>query len=255
MSREAQTVHPAFPETADIATASEGYAARFGGAVGAWMLAVQERIVAELLPAVTSVTVLDVGGGHGQLAVPLCRAGYDVTVVGSDERCRERIAEWVAAGRCRFVVGNLIALPFPERSFDVALAFRLLPHCAAWPTLIAELCRVARCMVLVDYPTRESLNVLAPTLFGAKRRLEGNTRRWRLFRHAEVAAEFRKHGYACHARQGQFFLPMVLHRVLHCRPLSVRLEALATRLGLTARWGSPVIVRMDRLPDQSAGAR
>jgi 2-polyprenyl-3-methyl-5-hydroxy-6-metoxy-1,4-benzoquinol methylase len=236
----------AYPETADIETSSDGYAARFRGPVGAWMLDVQARITLDLLATVPGATVLDVGGGHGQLAIPLCRSGYPVTVLGSSDACRQRIAAPVNQGQCRFVTGNVIDLPFPDRSFDVAISFRLLPHCEAWPTLIRELCRVARRTVIVDYPTSQGLNAMAPALFGAKQKLEGNTRAWRLFRHDEVEAAFRDNGYALRRRVGQFFLPMVLHRVLHCRPLSRALEGACRAAGLTRRWGSPVIVEMGR---------
>lgn len=235
-------------ETADIETSSDGYAARFAGSAGEWMLEVQETVTASLLPAPESAaTILDVGGGHGQLARPLCHRGYLVTVVGSDDSCRNRIADLVEKGGCGFVVGNLVELPFPDRSFEVAISFRLLPHCTAWPQLIRELCRVAQRSVIVDYPTSEGLNAIAPALFGAKKKLEGNTRSWRMFRHAEVEAEFAKQGFVMGRRVPQFFLPMVLHRMLKCRRLSVGMEALCRGLGLTRRWGSPVIVRMDRL--------
>jgi 2-polyprenyl-3-methyl-5-hydroxy-6-metoxy-1,4-benzoquinol methylase len=234
-------------ETADIETSSDGYAARFAGPAGEWMLEVQEAVTVSLLPAPGGVTILDVGGGHGQLARPLCRNGYGVTVLGSDPACCHRIADLAEKGSCRFVTGNLVELPFPDRSFEVALSFRLLPHCTAWPQLIRELCRVARRSVVVDYPTSEGLNKIAPALFGAKKKLEGNTRSWRMFRHAEIEAEFAKYGFVTGRRVPQFFLPMVLHRMLKCRRLSAGLEALCRGLGLTRRWGSPVIVRMDRL--------
>jgi len=233
-------------ETADIETSSEGYAARFAGPAGVWMLAVQEGIAVDLLPASGAISVLDVGGGHGQLARPLCRRGYEVTVVGSDVRCRHRILDLIEKGSCGFTVGNMVALPFPDRSFDVVISFRLLPHCTAWPALIGELCRVARASVIVVYPTSEGLNAIAPALFGAKKKLEGNTREWRMFRHAEVEAEFAKHGFVSRRRVPQFFLPMVLHRMLKCPRFSAGLEAVCRGLGLTRRWGSPVIVRMDR---------
>ena len=233
-----------FPETADIETSSGDYAARFVGPTGAWMLGIQEAIVLDLLPAGRPATLLDVGGGHGQLALPLCRAGFPVTVVASAEACRRRIAPLVDDGQCRFVVGNLIELPFSDRSFDVVLCFRLVTHCARWPLLIRELCRVARRAVILDYPTGQSLNRLAPQLFGAKKKLEGNTRTFRLFRHAELETEFRKHGFRSGRRTGQFCLPMVLHRMLKCRPLSAGLEALFRGAGLTRRWGSPVIAEM-----------
>ncbi len=243
----AQTTPPArFPETADIETSSNDYASRFAGATGTWMLGVQEKIALEKLKSGGVSTILDVGGGHGQLAAPLCRAGFDVTVLGSDESCRARIDELVGSGRCPFVVGNVIELPFDDRGFDAAISFRLLTHCSRWPELVKELCRVARKSVVVDYPTSESLNVIAPALFGAKKRLEGNTRTWRLFRHAEVIEEFARHGFEARSRTGQFFLPMVLHRALKSAPLSAGLEGMCRALGLSRLWGSPVIIEMAR---------
>ncbi|MFH1476399.1 MAG: NAD-dependent epimerase/dehydratase family protein [Verrucomicrobiota bacterium] len=241
----------AFPETADIATASDDYAGRFAGAVGAWMLKVQEAAVLDLLQDHSGVTVLDVGGGHGQLAAPLCREKYPVTVVGSAEACRHRIAAIMQAGQCRFQVVNVLKLPFADRSFDTVLCFRLLTHCARWEELIGELCRVAVRAVIVDYPTCQSLNCAAPRLFGAKKKLEGNTRAFRLFRHAEIISAFARRSFVPGRRIGQFFLPMVLHRRLKCRPLSAAVEGLLRQAGLTRRWGSPVILEMRRpaVPD------
>jgi 2-polyprenyl-3-methyl-5-hydroxy-6-metoxy-1,4-benzoquinol methylase len=233
---------PVYKETADIETSSDAYAARFAGATGRWMLTVQERIVLGRLREKPQASVLDVGGGHGQLAAPLCREGYAVTVQGSDAVCRRRIAALADAGRCRFVVGDCLKLPFSDAAFECVLCFRLITHCADWPALIGQLCRVARRAVIVDYPTSQSLNCLAPALFGAKKRMEGNTRAWRLFRHAEIEAQFARHGWRVNFRTGQFFFPMVLHRVLKCKPVSAGLEGAARGLGLTRPWGSPVIL-------------
>lgn len=241
-----------FPETADIETSSEAYAARFSGPTGAWMLHVQESIVLDLLKSRHAATVLDVGGGHGQTAIPLCRERMQVTVVASAESCRRRIASVVEHGQCQFTVGNLIQLPFSDQSFDAALCFRLVTHCERWPQLIQELCRVARHAVIIDYPTGQSLNRLAPQLFKAKKKLEGNTRTFRLFRHDELEHEFNRHGFRTGRRAGQFFLPMVLHRMLKCRPLSATLESACRRWGLSRRWGSPVIAEMLRKTDISA---
>jgi 2-polyprenyl-3-methyl-5-hydroxy-6-metoxy-1,4-benzoquinol methylase len=230
-----------FPETADIHTASDEYAGRFAGPAGAWMLSVQERITLRLLAPFKGGTVLDVGGGHGQLACPLCAAGWPVTVLGSDASCAHRIQKEIDAGTCRFRIANLIDLPFPDKSFDVVICFRLLTHCERWPTLVRELCRVARRGVVVDYPTSQSLNTIAPLLFGAKKKFEKNTRTWRLFRHAEVRGEFAKNGYRLARAGKQFFLPMVLHRMLKSKPLSSGAEAVCRALGLTRLAGSPVI--------------
>ncbi len=226
---------------ADIETASDGYARRFAGATGSWMLKRQSDIVLELLAGHRDDHILDIGGGHAQLARPLVQAGYAVTVHGSAPACRARIQDLVDEGACRFVCAPMLELPFETDAVDTVLCFRLLTHCDDWPDLVAELCRVARRAVIIDYPTSQSLNAFAERLFAAKKKLEGNTRAWRLFHPAELADAFQEHGFCCHTRRKQFFLPMVLHRTLRCPPLSAGLEGLCRGLGLTRMWGSPVI--------------
>lgn len=234
------------PETADIETSSDGYAARFSGPVGEWMLAVQENITLDMARRSRADTILDVGGGHGQLAIPLCSQGFKVTVLSSAEECSKRINGVVASGKCRFDVGNIIALPYADRSFDTTMSFRLLPHCEKWPSLIKELCRTAAKTVIVDYPTTKSVNMIAPLLFGAKKMIEGNTRTWRMFRDAEVVEEFRKNGFEPWITRKQFFLPMALHRALKFSPISRFLEAICRLTGLTGMFGSPVIATFRR---------
>jgi len=197
-------------------------------------------------PCAANANVVDIGGGHGQLAGPLIEAGYSVTVLGSAASCRNRIADLVDSGRCGWVVGDILQLPFSDRAFDTVVCVRLLMHCEEWPRLVAELCRVARERVVVDYPTSQSLNGLAPAFFGAKKKLEGNTRHWRSFRHRELEPVFEGNGFALNRRTGQFFWPMVLHRILRCVPVSRALEAPFRALGLTARLGSPVIAEFVR---------
>lgn len=235
-----------FPETADIETSSDVYARRFSGPSGAWMLHMQEKLTFELIRKEPAATVLDVGGGHGQLAVPLASAGYAVTVLGSAESCRHRVQGILDNPACKFVVGNVIELPFADKSFDLVICFRLLTHCRQWPKLVGELCRVARRRVIADYPTSQSINLIAPSLFGVKKKLEQNVRHWRLFRHSEVIDAFAAHAFIETGRRPQFFFPMVLHRTMRCRPLSAALEGLARATGLTRRWGSPVIARFER---------
>ena len=232
-----------YPETADIETSSDGYAARFAGPVGEWMLGVQEAVVCSWVRDLSPDAVLDVGGGHGQLAIPLARDGHKITVLGSDPVCAKRIEAEIQAGKIEFVTGNVLALPFPDKSFDVVVSVRLLPHCERWHTLVKEMCRVARKSVIVDYPVDSRLSSL---LFSVKRKLEGNTRTWLTFRHVIVRCEFERNGFGFKQRKGQFFLPMVLHRTLKRREISVFLEAVCRKLGLTRRWGSPVLVEMER---------
>ena len=226
-------------------TSSEGYALRFSGPVGGFFLETQARATLDLLEPFLGASVLDVGGGHGQLTGPLVEAGYAVTVFSSDPRCRERVRPWVDPGRARFEAGDLLALPFPDRAFDLALSYRLLPHVARWPELVGELCRVARRAVVVDYPTTRSANVVSGALFGLKKGVERDTRPFLVFRDAELEAAFALHEFRPTARRPQFFVPMALHRAMGLARLSRALEGLARGLRLVDAFGSPVILRLE----------
>lgn len=236
-----------FLETADVETASEDYARRFAGPVGAWFLERQAVATQELLADLPrGASVLDVGGGHAQLTPMLVDAGYDVVVVGSDGSCAARLAPWLDSGRCRFEVGNVIGLAHADQSFDAVLAFRLLPHVTRWRALVAELCRVSRRLVVFDYPSSRSLNVFAERGFAAKKQVEGNTRPFTLFSPAEIRTALASCGFTVAASRPQFLWPMVLHRMLGSRAIAGALEAPASWLGLTRVAGSPVIVRAER---------
>jgi len=231
---------------ADVESSSATYARRFEGPVGQWFLDVQARTTLELLRPRPGMSVLDVGGGHAQLTAPLVEAGCDVTVYGSAEGAGERVQEWVRAGRVRFRWGPLLQAPWPDASFEGALAFRLLPHVPRWRELLTELCRLARRVVIVDYPTARSANAAAGALFGVKKEIEGDTRPFRVFRDAEVAEAVAAAGFVPTGRRPQFLLPMALHRGLRMAPLSRAVEAAAGAAGLTRAWGSPVILRAER---------
>lgn len=236
----------AFPETADIETASENYARRFAGSVGAWFLDVQTAATLRLLTPYPQAHILDVGGGHGQIAGELVEHGFHVTVLGSDEVCKARIQKLLDEQRAAFQVGNVLELPYPDRHFDVVLSYRLLPHVAQWQRFLAELCRVAREAVIVDYPEARSVNAVAPLLFRLKKQLEGNTRTYTSFRQADLLAEFKANGFVYGDRYKEFFFPMVLHRKLHTPRLSAALERGARALQLTRLLGSPVILKVVR---------
>lgn len=230
----------------DVETASEDYARRFAGAVGEYFLDVQAKTVLDLLAPLPQARVLEVGGGHAQLARPLIERGFQVTVTGSEESCRERLDRSLPPGSFGFQVCDAARLPFPDRSFDVVLAVRLLTHLDNWREALAEMCRVAARAVIVDYPDTRSFNRLYGALFAWKKALEGNTRTFHCFRPGEVIAECARHGFGRPAVQRQFFIPMVVHRAVGRAGISRILEGASGALGLTRAFGSPVILRVER---------
>jgi SAM-dependent methyltransferase len=238
-------------EDADIESSSERYARRFAGPVGQWFLDLQARLTLQCLTGLApAASVLDVGGGHAQLAPPLADAGYRVVVVGSDASCGARLAALTSAGRCRFEVADLLALPYPDQAFDAVVCYRLLAHSIDWRRLIGELCRVARHRVVVDYPSRRSINVASEALFRIKNSIErGTTRPFTLYGRAQMTRAFAASGFRMTEERPQFFLPMALYRLAGSPRLPRAVEALARGAGLTRLLGSPVIARADRCAD------
>ena len=232
------------PVAPDVETASDDYARRrFGGPMGEWLLAVQTAALRELLAPFAAATVLDVGGGHAQAAVPLVADGHRVTVTGSDESCRRRLDRLLPAGDFAFERCPLDALPFPDRSFDVVMALRLLAHAPRWEALLGELCRVARAAVVVDYPPSSGLHRFAGALFRWKVALERDTRPYRRFTSGEIAESLAHLGWEPAAERRELLLPLALHRLLRRPAVTRPVEETARRLGLTRRWGAPVLLR------------
>lgn len=230
----------------DVETSSAGYARRFAGAAGQYLLAMQSRSIAEVLRDLPPGRALDVGGGHGQLVPLLRELGWQVTVHGSDATCERNLRELHGRRDCEFIQGDLFRLPAADRSYDLVIAVRLVSHVADWPRLLAEMCRVASRAVVIDYPTRGGTNSATGRLFGLKKAVEGNTRTYISFSHAELQRAFSAHQFGRPRRVKQFVLPMVAHRVgKGSAPLRL-VEDISRALGVTALVGSPVILRMDR---------
>ena len=234
-------------EDADVETASADYAKRFDSPVGEWMLGVQGEITVDLLRDLPSARILDVGGGHGQVATALAARGFRVSVLASSPAAvASTLRPALESGRIHLLTGDLRNPPLEPGSFDGVVSYRLLAHARDLPGLIAGLCRCANRAVVVDYATTRSFNAIAEPLFAAKKRVERNTRPFRVLKDAEVADLFRHNGFHSRQRRPQFFWPMALHRALKSPGLSRGLEILARVLGLRALFGAPVIARFDR---------
>lgn len=224
---------------ADVETASDAYARRFEGAVGAWFLERQARCALDLIAraAPGSLSILDVGGGHGQLTRPFLDAGHRVVVHASAPGCHERLAPY--RNRVGRVISDLWQLPFADRSFDLVSGIRLLAHVDDWHGLVREMARVSLSLVLVDAPLRTPVHRLAPALFARKRRIEGNTRPYFDYQSDEVVDGLRDCGLRVVGQARQYALPMVLHRKIGVAALSSRVEAALCAVGVTGTLGSP----------------
>ena len=230
-------------ESPDVETASLVYAKRFSGQWGEYLLAEQKARVAECIPAVADISILEVGGGHAQLASIYAERGLRPTIYGSDGATTEQLKPFDV----NYVSGNVVELPFEDDSFDVVIAIRLLTHLEHWEALLGEMCRVSKGIIIVEYPSKFSLNAIAPLLFTFKKKYEGDTRAFRLFSDKEVKAALRKHGYKVSSRKGQFFFPLVVHRMLKSNGLLKALESALRKLKVSHVLGSPVVLSAHKL--------
>jgi ubiquinone/menaquinone biosynthesis C-methylase UbiE len=232
-----------FPETPDIETSSDDYASRFSGPIGEWLLTIQERATLNMLKPYPGATILDVGGGHGQLTPALIHHGYQVTVLGSDESCQERILSFLEKDLCQFQVGNVLDLPYPDNTFDVVVSYRFLAHITQWQTFLSELNRVAKKAIIVDYPTTRSFNSIAPLLFKLKKNIEQNTRPYISYEERQIFDFLKSIESQPKERYAEFFWPMVLHRMMGSPGISSILERIVRLIGATSLLGSPVILK------------
>lgn len=241
-----------FSETYDIFTSSDDYASRFFGPTGEWFLKVQEEATEKMIGAYGKCDVLYVGGGHGQAMDMLLRHGCNVTVFSSSESCKKRIQSYVDSGRIRFEVGDILTMPFPKQSFDIVICYRMTAHIVRFEEYLEGLARVAKRAVLVDYPETRSINCVASQMYGIKKRLEPNTRRFKCYRERDLIDVFREAGFRRSASFRQYFIPMMFHRVLKSPKLSDGLERFFRSTGLTSLLGSPVILKVERIEAQPA---
>lgn len=230
-------------ESPDIETASVTYAKRFSGDWGKYLLGKQESLVAECLPERgEGLNLLSVGGGHAQLTDLYTRRNFATTVYGSDGAPVELLAPY----EVQYQSGNILNLPFEDNSFDVVVAIRLLTHLDNWPRLLEEMCRVSKGQVIVEYPSKRSLNIISPILFKFKKQFEGDTRTFTLFTDTQVKKQLALHDYKKEYRKGQFFFPLVVHRMFKSNGILRAVETLLSKIGLSSVLGSPVVMSAGR---------
>ena len=241
-------------ETPDIETASDDYATRFNGPAGEYFLDVQRLAIARALGDDCKGLVLELGGGHGQLIPMFEQADCEMVEYGSDDSCHRMLSQRHPETELQKVTGDMLDLPFADQSVDLVIYVRLISHIDDWPMLIKESCRVASQTVVFDYPSLFSANALTPLMFGMKKGIEKNTRTYLSFSKRQLRHELEKHGFKITRHVPQFILPMFLHRKLNGSKVLQRIEKIFQLTGITRLFGSPVILRADRVAGVAAKA-
>jgi ubiquinone/menaquinone biosynthesis C-methylase UbiE len=214
---------------------------RFGGPVGRWLLELERRTYVQLVEPRAGDRILDVGTGTGKLIGPMADAGAWVVATDASAAMLGQAAVRCpgAAAQVHLVVTDGHRLSFPGRSFDVVLSSRVLMHVVDPAAFVAELCRVSRRRVVLDFPPRSSSNALLPLLLPLKRRVDPHTHPYRVHPVGFVRRLFEAQGFRIVRVHRQLFFPHFVHRRLGRPGVSERLEAVARALGLTRLFGAP----------------
>jgi SAM-dependent methyltransferase len=240
--------HYSYSFYADPANARAFDERRFGGPIGELVAEQQARVLGDFVGPLTRTSILDVGTGTGRAALLLAAGGAAVTGVDASEEMLRLARERAAAEHqdVRFAVGDAHALEFPNQSFDVAVSLRVLMHTPRWRTCVAELCRVARQRVVLDYPSIHSVAAIQSAARKAVHAVGGRTEPYRVLSDAAVSAALGAHGFKITNTHRQFVLPIALHKAIGSRGFTESSERLFRSLGLQTLFGSPVTIVAER---------
>jgi 2-polyprenyl-3-methyl-5-hydroxy-6-metoxy-1,4-benzoquinol methylase len=240
--------HYSYATYADPETARTFDERRFGGPIGGLVASTQARVLANLIGTIHNRPILDVGTGTGRAALLLARGGGQVTGVDASNEMLAIARQRAAAEGLpvRFLTGDAHALEFLDRSFDVVLSLRVIMHTPQWRRCIAEFCRVANRLVIVDYPSAHSAAALESMARGVAHRLGVRTEPYRVFTDRAISDAFSRHGFRIRSVHRQFVLPIAFHKAIGSRRFTLASEEILDRAGLLGVFGSPVTLVAER---------
>jgi arsenite methyltransferase len=105
----------------------------------------QRRATRAILALERGEHVLDIGSGHGFLAAEMAdEVGPDGRVTGVDPSETMLAMAGRRGAPVEYVAGDALALPFPDETFDAAVATQVYEYIADMPAALAEARRVLR---------------------------------------------------------------------------------------------------------------
>lgn len=245
---ETKRAHYSYAHYADTAVAQGFDELRFGGPIGRFLMEEQSRLLSEALAPVARRTIVDVGTGTGRAAIGL--AGQGAHVLGLDasqemlDVARQR-AE--AAGvSLRLGVADAHHLPVKSRGVDAAVSLRVLMHAVDWRQCVAELCRVSRWRVVIDFPALGSCAALESGARKVAHAFGRPVEAYRVISERSVHQAFRASGFRVIAVRRQFVLPIAVHKTLGRLPLTLSIERGLATVGALRLLGSPVTMVAER---------
>jgi SAM-dependent methyltransferase len=240
--------HYSYTVYADPATARTFDDRRFGGPIGDLVASRQAQVISEFLNPLEGRSILDVGTGTGRAAILLARRGARVTGIDASDAmlqvARQRAAD--EGMSVTFLAGDAHRLEFPDRAFGAAVCLRVLMHSPQWRTCLGELCRVARDLVVLDYPSARSVALAQAVGRRAIHAAGAATEPYRVFLDGTIADALAAHGFRVRATHRQFVLPIAVHKAIGSAAFTRASERFLAGLGLLRLFGSPVTLVAER---------
>lgn len=132
-----------------------------------WQLRIRKIVIAlleNMLGIGSEITkVIDVGCGRGDLTIELARRFPQLKEVWGSDFCKEALAIACADARPRdkvfFKEGNLLEMPFEDKSFDGTLCINVLHHIHAddLDRALGELARITRKYLIIEIKNKWNL--------------------------------------------------------------------------------------------------
>ena len=193
--------------------------------------------------------VLDVGAGTGKLSIPLSLQYENVLALDfSPEMIKVAIINAKKRGiELKTIVCDSQRLCFNDKTFDCVVSSRMLMHLTDWRKGIAELCRVSKTVVILDFPPLLSFGSFDSLLKQFIQLFISHTQTCKTFLVDSIVEEFQKNHFKVVLKKRQFFLPYSFHRRLNQPRLSVIIEKFFDTIGFIKLMGSPVIVKAIRI--------
>jgi hypothetical protein len=122
----------------------------------------------------------------------------------------------------------------------------LLMHTPHWKRCVAELCRVAERLVIVDYPSATSFALLESVARRGMHAVGMKTEPYRVFTHRAITQAFDSNGFRIRSVHRQFVLPIAFHKAIGSRRFTSSTERFLDHAGLLKPFGSPVTLVAER---------
>jgi ubiquinone/menaquinone biosynthesis C-methylase UbiE len=240
--------HYSYAHYADRDVAEGFDALRFSGPIGRYLLEAQQALLFAALAPLPETRILDVGAGTGRAALALAEAGAIVTGVDASREMLDVARTRAAEKRLSvvFEVADAHALPFPDRSFDATVCFRLLMHVPDWRTCVRELCRVSATRVVLDFPAKASFAAIESASRRRAAAAGRKTEPYRVIAERDMRETLTQNGFRLVRVDRQFVLPIAVHKRVGAIGFTKAVEATLGAVGLRRLLGSPVTMVAER---------